>query len=276
MRRFYKMFRRFTAQCIEIWTLVISRRRNHIFLCEIYNVCCRQGSDVRMFWYLHFARKIYSVNVRRKCAYNVVRPFKQVFHHDVAAQILHSVFFLFCCYAARGTARPSVLVVKPRFHIFFFRRVGAGVYIVEPFIGQIFRRKSGSRMHKKASEAHFLHNFGLPYQFFFVEFSVPSPERLCSVFSSVGFAEHPKTSFRIRGYSIYYIIAYITRIYNTQQRKNSVMNVNIFRNRQGLRCIAPCFSDLFFLCSLTTKNRNQQKCINSFRIRHWCFIQKFW
>ena len=51
------------------------------------------------------------------------------------------------------------------------------------------------------------------------------------------------------------------------------MNVNIFRNRQGLRCIAPCFSDLFFV-QFDNKKPNSTKMYKIFSDKALMFYTK--
>ncbi len=52
------------------------------------------------------------------------------------------------------------------------------------------------------------------------------------------------------------------------------MNVNIFRNRQVLRCIAPCFSDLFFFVQFDNKKPKSTKMYKFFSDKALMFYTK--
>ena len=84
--------------------------------------------------------------------------------------------------SAAESARPAVLVIAPGFHPGFLPLVDAGVYAVEPVVGQILGDESSARVHKVSAETDTLHLAYLLTESVRIELVVPGPEGVSAVF----------------------------------------------------------------------------------------------
>ena len=91
------------------------------------------------------------------------------------------VLFVLQKLTACKTGGPAVFIVGPGFHAQLFGFVNAGIYAVEPFVGEVFGFQTAAGVHEEAVHSAFLHVSDLVSQFAFFQLVVPAPEGDTSV-----------------------------------------------------------------------------------------------